>query len=68
MGPVSRALGILLAALLFWTPGAPGVLAKDKDQWTERLTFATGRSVAFGAGHSSAQMFDSRAARQAMFE
>jgi hypothetical protein len=47
MGPASRALGILLAALLSWTVGAPGLLAKDKDQWAERLTFATGRSVAY---------------------
>jgi hypothetical protein len=45
MGPASRALGILLAALLSWTVVAPGLLAKDKDQWAERLTFATGRSV-----------------------
>jgi len=43
----SRALGILLAALLFWTTGAPGVLAKEPDRWAERLTFATGRSVAY---------------------
>jgi len=47
MRPASRALGILLAALLSWAGGAPGVLARDKDQWAERLTFSTGRSVAY---------------------
>jgi len=30
MGLASRALGILLAALLFWTFGASGVLAARK--------------------------------------
>jgi hypothetical protein len=39
--------GILLAALLSLAGGAPGALAKEKDQWAERLTFATGRSVAY---------------------
>jgi hypothetical protein len=33
-------------------------------QWRDRAVFAE----VLGAGHSSAQMFDSRAARQAMFE
>jgi hypothetical protein len=47
MGPASRALRILLAALLFSMAGAPGVLSRDKEQWAERLTFATGRSVAY---------------------
>jgi hypothetical protein len=47
VGSASRALGFLLAALLSWTADAPGALAKDKDQWAERLTFASGRSVAY---------------------
>ena len=41
------ALGILLAALLVWPAGASGVLAGAGDQGTERLAFATGRSVAY---------------------
>jgi hypothetical protein len=43
-----RALAILLIALLPWTAGAAaGALTPDKDQWAERLTFSTGRSVRY---------------------
>ncbi len=45
VGPASRALAIVAAVLLAWSVGAPGALGKD--QWAERLTFSTGRSVAY---------------------
>ena len=37
--------GVVMAALLSWSAGPPGALAKEKDQWSERLTFSTGRSA-----------------------
>jgi Alpha/beta hydrolase family len=41
----SRALAILFAALLSWASGVSGAAAKE--QWAERLTFSTGRSVTY---------------------
>jgi len=39
---------VLLVALLVWI-AAPGTLAAENDHWAERLTFSTGRSVAYVA-------------------
>jgi len=39
---------VRLVALLVWI-AAPGPAAAENDHWAERLTFSTGRSVAYVA-------------------
>jgi len=48
MASVMRAgVGVLLAALLIWTAVPPAAPAAENDHRAQRLTFSTGRSVAY---------------------